>query len=74
MPELPTGFAEQFSKAASAQDDPALYPRKADLIAVAERVRAATVQWIKSLSPTDLEKPAPEPMRSFVPTSGTWCC
>ncbi|MGD1278558.1 MAG: DinB family protein [Tepidisphaeraceae bacterium] len=70
MPALPEGFDKKFTKETAASDDPALFPNKQRLLNQLAKTRAATVAWIRTLSPADLDKPGPEPMRQYVPTVG----
>jgi hypothetical protein len=68
--ELPAGFGDKFKKETAKIDDPKAFGTKADLLALFDKVRAATVNWIKTLKEADLNKPAPEAMRAFFPTVG----
>lgn len=68
MPALPAGFSGRFSKETAKSDDPAAFPKKAELISLFERQRRATIAFLQSLSEKDLDQPAPEPMRKYVPT------
>lgn len=70
IPELPAGFAGQFTKETSKLDDPAAFPRKSELLAIFAHQRQALALWIRSLKEVDLDQPAPERMRSFIPTVG----
>lgn len=67
-PELPAGFADKFKKETAGNDDPNFFPKKAELLDAFSKVRGATIQWVKGLSPADLEKPSPERMRNWAPT------
>lgn len=68
MPELPAGFAEKYTAQTSKLDDPAAFVPKGQLLELAEKMRAASVRWIRSLTPEEMAKPTPEPMRSYAPT------
>lgn len=68
-PELPAGFAEKFKKETAKNDDPNFFPTKAELLEIFSKVRAATIAWASSLSPADLQKPTPEKMKSWAPTT-----
>src|SRR5437762_12590836 len=57
MPELPAGFAERFTPKTAGIDDPKAFPKKADLLDLLGRTRAATIKWTKSLSQKDLDQP-----------------
>lgn len=70
MPELPAGFAEKFKKETAKSDDPAAFPKKAEILDLFGKTRAATVKWAKGLTPADLDKTSPEKMRSWCPTVG----
>ena len=68
-PGLPT-FAEKFNRQTASIDDPDFFPRKAELLDAFANVRAATVGWVKSLKPEELDKPTPEKIRKWAPTIG----
>jgi hypothetical protein len=70
MPALPPGFTDRFNKSTAAADDPAAFGTGAELLALLAGVRAATVAYVRSLSDADLSEPAPEKMRSWMPTVG----
>lgn len=70
MPELPAGFADRFHKDKARSDNPADFPKKAELIAQFERVRRATVAWAKAMTPNDYAAPTPEKLRGWAPTVG----
>jgi hypothetical protein len=68
--ELPAGFAEKFTKQTAAIDDPAQFPKKAELLDQLARVRASTVAIVKSMTDADLATPMQGPMAEFFPTHG----
>jgi hypothetical protein len=68
--DLPAGFAERYTKDTAASDDPAALGNKAELLALSASIRARTAAWVKTLTPADLAKPAPEQMRQWFPTVG----
>ena len=68
--ELPAGFAERYKRDTASVDDPAKLGNKADLLALFDKVREKTCQWVAMLSSSDMAKPAPEKMRNFAPTVG----
>jgi DinB superfamily len=71
IPELPAGFADKFDKKNAGVDDAMQFGAgKQQLLDLLTKVRAATVAFTKTLKPEDLDKPAPEAMRSFAPTVG----
>ncbi|MGA3065348.1 MAG: DinB family protein [Tepidisphaeraceae bacterium] len=68
--ELPAGFDARYTKETSKIDDPAKLGNKADLMALFDKVRAKTADWVATLSADDLAKPAPEMLRKMCPTVG----
>ena len=68
MPDLPAGFAEKYSKETATSDDPAAFDSKEELLRVFEEQRAGTLKALENASDADLEKDAPEMVRSFCPT------
>ena len=67
---LPGGFAERYTKETASSNDPAKLGTKADLLAQFDKVRAQVCQWVGTLTPADMAKPAPESMRQWFPTVG----
>jgi hypothetical protein len=51
-------------------DDPAHYPKKAELLEAFSQAYDAAANWIKTLSPSDLERPTPGRMSEYAPTVG----
>jgi hypothetical protein len=70
MPKLPDGFDKKFSKENCSKDEPGFFGTKAELIDLLTKTRNASIAWVKTLTPADLDKPGPEPMRKFIPTLG----
>jgi hypothetical protein len=70
VPALPAEIAAKFSKENSKVNDPAAFPKKAVLLDMVSKTRAATIAWAKQLTPADLDKPGPEKMKNFAPTIG----
>jgi uncharacterized damage-inducible protein DinB len=70
VPELPAAFAAKFTKETSKVNDPAAFPKKAELMDALYNTRQATIAWAKGLSEADLDKPGPEKMKNFAPTIG----
>jgi hypothetical protein len=70
MPELPAGFKEKFTKETAKIDDPAAFPKKAELLALFEKARGASVKWARDLTPAEMDQPTPERMQRFAPTVG----
>jgi hypothetical protein len=68
--KLPEGYDKKFSKETSSKDDPKFFGTKAELLDQLSKARAATIAWVKTLKPADLDKPAPERIRSRLPTMG----
>ena len=70
MPELPAGFVEKFSPETTKLDDATKFPKKAELVDAFTKVRQATIAWAKSLTPQQIDQPAPERIRGWCPTAG----
>lgn len=70
MPKLPEGFDKKFSKEACTNDQVGCFGAKAELLDHLSKARMATIAWVKTLKPEDLEKPAPEKLAKFCPTIG----
>jgi hypothetical protein len=66
--QLPDGFGKKFAKENAGKDDPAFFGAKAQLMDQFAKTRAATIAWVKTLKPADLDKPGPEQLKSFAPT------
>ncbi len=66
--KLPDGFDKKFSKETSSKDDAAFFGTKAQIMDQFAKTRAASIAWVKTLKPADLDKPAPEFLQSFCPT------
>jgi uncharacterized damage-inducible protein DinB len=71
-PALPEGFetAHSTEKAKAGALDPSAFRSKAEYISLWNGQRAATKTVLDGLSSADLDAPAPERMRNFVPTIG----
>jgi uncharacterized damage-inducible protein DinB len=65
---LPEGFAAKFKKDTAKSDDAKAFPTKAEILEVFSKTRAASVEWVKKLTPADLAKPGPEAIRHLAPT------
>ena len=70
IPDPPAGFKEKFSKATQKSDNPTDFPTRQELLAQYEQTRAATIRWVKSLTPEDMARPGPERLRQLAPTVG----
>ena len=68
--ELPAGFDTKFSKETSGVDDPSQFPGKKALLDQLAKTRAGSIAWVRTLTPADLDKPAPERMQRMCPTVG----
>ena len=67
-PPLPAGFAEAYTKETAALDDPAKFHKKADYLALAAQMKAASLAAIDATPESTLDSPGPEFMRQFAPT------
>lgn len=70
MPALPAGFEAKYTPETSTLDDPAAFHGKAELQRLWNAQREGTLAALEKQSDTDLDKPAPEPFRSFVNSLG----
>jgi len=68
--ELPAGFADRYAKSKAVENDPSKLGKKAELLALFEANRKKIADWVGTLSANDMAKPAPENLRSFLPTVG----
>jgi hypothetical protein len=68
--ELPEGFAAAHSMETASSDDRSRFLTKPAYLDLADRVRKATIAALERTSDADLDKPAPERMRSYAPTVG----
>ncbi len=67
---LPSGFVEQHTPESARSDDPAKFRRKGEYLDLAEKSRVATQAAIDATPESQLDQPAPEPMRAYAPTIG----
>ncbi len=67
MPELPEGFADRYTKETATSNDPAAFDSKEDLMRVHQEQRQATLAALEKLTDEDLDREAPESMRSYAP-------
>lgn len=70
MPALPAGFADKHGKQNAASDDPAAFASKEEYLRVLDEQRQGTLAILDAIVPAQLDEPAPEPLRQFVPTKG----
>ena len=70
LPDLPSGFAEQYSKEAAASNDPADFHTKEQYMEIYSKHREAALNKLATLSDEDLAQDAPEAMRSYAPNWG----
>jgi hypothetical protein len=67
-PELPAGFAAAHSRETAGSDDPKRFATKSAYLALAERMKAASLAAIDATPDNDLDQPGPESMREYAPT------
>jgi hypothetical protein len=67
-PELPDGFAAGYTRETAASDDPGRFATKAQYLALADEMKAASLSAIDATADGDLDKPGPESMREYAPT------
>jgi hypothetical protein len=71
-PELPSGFAEQYTKDTAAKDPPKGFLTKQKYLDLFNRVREATKAAVSKLSDADLDRATTGNMAQFAPTLGTF--
>ena len=69
-PELPAGFADRFKKDTAGSNEASAFPKKQDLLDAFAKVRAASIEWAKTLTAEQLDKDSPESIRAFCPKVG----
>lgn len=70
FPELPEGFAEKHGPNGSKADGPEGFLSKAEYFALFDKVRAATIASLDSLTDADLDRPTTGDIAKFAPTLG----
>ena len=70
MPALPEGFQAGYTRETAASDDPAMFLKKAEYLALADQMKAASLAAIAATPDSALDAPGPEAMRHFLPTVG----
>jgi hypothetical protein len=70
LADLPTDFAAKYTKETCTKDSPADFHKKAELLAVYDNVRAATLATLDALPDTTLDTPVTGPMAAYMPTYG----
>lgn len=70
-PPLPEGFADNHSKERSKSEETEGFLGKQEYVDLFQRQRAATLEALKTLPESDLDKPAPEAFRQLCPTVGS---
>lgn len=70
LPEPPAGWNEKFNPKSNKTNDAAFFPKKDEVLAYYDKVRAAFASWVVTLKEADLEKPMPDPIKGFAPTLG----
>lgn len=68
-PELPTDFVECYTNETATSDDAAKFHGKDEYIALMDKCKAATLAAIDATRDADLDKPSPESMREYAPTT-----
>jgi hypothetical protein len=67
MPRLPIGFAERYSRDNCHSDDASQFDSKERLLELHRQQREATLRLLEAVTPDDLDRPAPESIRSYAP-------
>jgi uncharacterized damage-inducible protein DinB len=69
-PELPSGFAEKYTKETASQEPPKGFLTKQQYVDLFNRVREATKAEVAKLSDADLDRPTTGNMAQFAPKLG----
>jgi hypothetical protein len=67
-PDLPAGFAEAYTAETSGSNDPKKFATKEEYLALAEKMKEASLKAIDATPENTLEQPGPEEMREFART------
>ena len=70
LPELPEGFNAKYGKGTNSIDDPKHFETKATYIALFDKMNDAIVQFTRTRTPEDLNRPTPEKIQFMAPTLG----
>lgn len=73
LPELPEGFADQYTTETSTSDNPEDFHTADELMKFYEAQREALLKAVAGLSENDLVKPAPENLERIAKTIGEVC-
>lgn len=69
-PPLPSGFEQAHGSENARSDDRSRFYTKKEYLDLMKKLRDATLLALDALPATDLDRPAPESMRSYAPTIG----
>ncbi|TWT90175.1 DinB superfamily protein [Pseudobythopirellula maris] len=73
-PELPEGFADQYSRETCGDDDPSHFCTKQEYVDLFTQMRKASSDMVAGLSPERFDEETPdENFRRIVPTIGAMC-
>ena len=70
MPDVPAGFEDAHSPEAAGSNDASEFATKSEYLALAKKMHDATLAALDATPDADLDRPAPESMRSYAPTVG----
>jgi DinB superfamily len=70
VPAPLASFGEKFSGKTANVDDPAFFPKKAQLLEAFAQAYDAAAHWVSKLTPEDLNRPTPGRVAEFAPTAG----
>jgi hypothetical protein len=68
MPPLSDGFKGKYTKETAASDDPKAFLTKAEYLKAYKQQHEAVLAALAKVDPAELDKPAPESIRSYAPT------
>jgi hypothetical protein len=67
-PQLPPGFAENYTKETACSDDPERFAKKEVYLDLSEKAKAASLAALDAIPEGKLDDPGPEAMREYAPT------
>ena|SRR5438105_4372803 len=70
VPDSAAQYREKYDGKSAGVDDPAHFAKKSDLLEVFAQIHDAISTWVKTLTPNDLNRPAPGRIAEYAPTLG----
>jgi hypothetical protein len=70
-PALPPDFDTAYKAEAASSDDPGRFATKAEVLALMDEVKTASLAAVEATPDSQLDAPGPESMRDYAPTVGS---